>query len=176
MRPLLGLLLAAALLLSGCGGGDDDTASDAATSSSAATSPTAPSAPSTGAATPPAGGSDAGASLLALISQSNVGGEVSTQAAPLGTPEEVAQFDAQFEGDQMQQALDQALGVAVVPDGQEVMGAVIEISCATPEGADVTRAPDGSIVVTPQKTKKSPQECLVPVTTVAVVAVPQADA
>jgi hypothetical protein len=67
--------------------------------------------------------------------------------------------------------------VATVPDGQQVMGAVIEISCATPGNAEVTRADNGSVVITAKGGGgKTTQECLVPVTTVAVVAVPQADA
>jgi hypothetical protein len=170
MRPLLGLLLTCALLLSGCGGDDDGTASDPASSS-----PTVP-APSSGTTTQPGGGSDAGATLLALVSQSAVGGEVDTTAVPLDSDEAIGEFTAQFEGDQMQQSIQQALSVAAVPDGQQVMGAVIAIGCETPENAAVTRADDGSVVITAKGGGKSTQECLVPVTTVALVAVPQADA
>ena len=170
MRPLLGLLLACSVLLSGCGGGDDGTASDPASSSPPASSP------SESSAAPPQGSSDAGATLLALVSQSAVGGEVDTTAVPLDSEAAVADFTAQFEGDQMRQSIEQALSVATVPDGQQVMGAVVEISCATPENAEVTRADDGSVVITAKGGGgKTTQECLVPVTTVALAAVPQSD-
>jgi hypothetical protein len=172
MRPLLGLLLASALLLSGCGGGDDT----AGEPTSAATSASSPTAPSSSTQAPPQGGTDAGATLLALISQSNVGGEVSTTAVPLDSADAVAEFSSQFEGSQMSESLQQALSVATVPDGQQLMGAVIAVGCSTPGNATVTRADDGSIVVTAKGGGKSTQECLVPVTTVALVAVPQADA
>lgn len=155
MRLLLGTLLALTLLLTGCGAdGADERADDP--------DPTEP----TSSATP---GDPSEPEVLALVSESNVGGEVSPVAVRLDTATLIADFAAQFENERMGAAISEALADAQLAEGQTVVGAVVAIGCEPPTEVTVESGDEGvEITAAPVKTDK---QCLVPVTTVALVTV-----
>lgn len=150
MRPLPGLLIATVLLV-GCG-------SDERVTGTGDPAPT-PAAPE----------------LLTLVSQSDVGGEVDPRAVPLEGDAALEEFTDRFADDRMRVALAAALEEVDVPDGQVPAAAVVAVGCETPAPADVAvEASGGGVQVTATPSKGGVQ-CLVPVTTVAVVAASPAD-
>ena len=153
MRPFSGVVLALVLLLGGCA---TESADERAVE-------------------PPPGGTPtdapAGDDVIALVSEPDVGGEVSPEAAPLDSPSAVADFTSQFEHARMDTAMAAALAGTTVPDGRTVMGAVVAIGCEPPTDVEIETGPEGVLVTAPPV--KSDQQCLVPVTTVALVTVAQ---
>ena len=144
MRSLLGLLLVLTLALTGCGA-DGGRARDASTPTDAPAPP----------------------DLLTLVAQPDVGGEVDPRARSLERPDDVAAFTASFTDGRMGVALDDALATVDVPAGQVAAGAVVAVGCETPTDVDVEVTAQGVLVSAPPA--KGTVQCLVPVTTVAVV-------
>ena len=58
--------------------------------------------------------------------------------------------------------------------GHIVYGAVVAVGCDRPPGADVSLDADGRVQITAQEVPSPLQECLAPVTTVAIASVPGA--
>lgn len=157
MRPVIAALLALALL-AGCGEAADDPAygpgADPAASSS---SPGAPAEPET----------------VAILTGSDAGGEVSTQGTPLVDERAVDGFVAQFTGDGLASEVRAAYAGAGLPEGRVLVAAVVALGCEPPTEVVVETAGDGvRISAVPVK---SDRQCLVAVTTVALVAVDGAD-
>jgi PBP1b-binding outer membrane lipoprotein LpoB len=154
MRTLLGLLLALALLLTGCGSDDDpgDRASDPPASS-------------------PAEASEP--ELLILVSQSAVGGEVDPVAVSLDGQAAIDEFGDRFEDGRMGAALTDALAEVRIPGGQVPAAAVVAVGCTPPTDVDI-EVTDAGVEVTAPPVKGDVQ-CLVPVTTVAVIAADPGD-
>ncbi len=154
MRRTLGPLLLTALLTTaltaGCGS-DDSTVSDQGSPS-------------------PAGDGAVEFDQVALVSQSAAGGRVGERATVLDDSAAVASFSRQFQTDAVANRIESEIRKADVPDDQTVLGAVVSVGCDVPPGVSVQRV-GGAIVVTPMKVKSPLQECLVAVTTVALVAV-----
>lgn len=161
MRPLLALALA--LVLTGCG------AETSETPEAQADDP-APTADSTA---EPSAGASAGNDVIALVSESDVGGEVDPQAVPLDTATAIADFSTRFEDERMAAAISEALVDTATLDGQTVLGAVVAVGCEPPTEVEVTSGPDGVEITA--GLVKTDQQCLVPVTTVALVAVADED-
>jgi hypothetical protein len=153
MRSLLGILLALTLLLAGCGsdsGDAGDRASDPAGTGESTTS------------------DGAEPELLTLVAQSDVGGEVDPRAVSLDGQAAVDEFAGRFEDGRMGEALADALAEVEVPDGRVPAGAVVAIGCLSPTVVDI-EVTDAGVEVTADPVKGDVQ-CLVPVTTVAVIA------
>lgn len=159
MRNTLGPLLLLPLLLAGCGEEGTGSATDD------------PSTSAQGSATPDPGAGEP--VVLALVHETNAGGTVSDELTPIGGDgllDFLVQFDSSGLGEQV---------TAVAEDnpaaeGRELTAAVVAIGCDVPPGVSVTQ-PDGAEqgwTVTPDKVTAPLQECLAPVTTVAVVDVP----
>jgi hypothetical protein len=166
MRHLLGALLALTLLLAGCGGDDtsgDDTSGDRANDPASGSAPTESS--------PPADGS-VDFTEIAMVSESAVGGQVSAEATVLDSDAAVDEFAAQFDDTRMGERLKAEIAKADVPDGQTVVGAVVSMACDAPEQVFVEQTGRG-LAITGSKVPTDKQ-CLVPVTTVALVAVDSA--
>jgi len=166
MRPILGALLALTLLLTGCGddAGSGDEADDPAptqTSSSPAEGDPTDSGPADG---------QIDFTEIAMVSESNVGGEVSEMATVLDSDAAVAEFAAQFDDERMGERLSAEVAKAHVPDGQTLVGAVVSIACDPPAEIFVDEGLAGGVTVAAGKVPNDKQ-CLVPVTTVALVAV-----
>jgi hypothetical protein len=155
MGPRLGLLLAAfALVATGCG----------SSSSSTATEPNQ-------AESHPSSGPIDGAHVLPLVAIHAIAGRVSGVARPLGTPAQVASFVAQFPPTQRQR-VQGALEPALRKAGPNVVGAVVASGCDVPPGAVVSADGQGGVQITAQEVASPLPECLVPVTTVALVELP----
>jgi len=152
-RRRLGLLLAAAALaVAGCG-------------SSSSTTATAP--PS---AMP--SGPVPGARVLPLVAIHGVAGPVSALAMPLATPAQQAAFVQQFPGAVVQKRVRGALRGALEHRGSNIVGAVVASGCDVPPGVVVTADGAGHVSIVAREVASPLPECLIPVTTVALVDLP----
>jgi hypothetical protein len=154
MKRTLGTLLVTAALLTGCGSHSSSTATD----------------PSTAVPNPNA---SVDFTPLGLISQTGGGGQVSAVASPLDTDAQVAAFVAQFRAPSVASRIRHLLNTKDHPPGTHVVGAVVAVGCDVPPGVDVTHGTD-QVQIIPKEVDTPLPECLAPVTTVAVVAVPVA--
>jgi hypothetical protein len=154
MKRTLGSLLATATLLAvtGCG----------ASSSSTVAGPDTPSP-----------GPITGAQVLPLISVTGGGGRVAPSATLLDTKAHIRAFTGQFRAPTMAIRVAAAVQQAVA-SGHIVYGAVVAVGCDRPPGADVSLDADGQVQITAQEVASPLQECLAPVTTVAIASVPGA--
>jgi hypothetical protein len=153
-------------LLAGCGSADD-TAAPTDDRTSAQTQEPSPS-PSE---TPPETG-PVDFTQVALISVSNAEGSMDPQAVVLDSQAAVDEFAGQFSGTQMPTALTKAYKKSDVPGGEVLVGAVVGVSCQAPTEVHVEQTKGGlEITADPVKTKN---QCIVPITTVALVSVPEA--
>jgi len=109
---------------------------------------------------------------IALVSESNVDGTVSPRAVVLDSEAAVEEFAGQFTGTQMGQALSKQYARADVPEGEVLVGAVVDVSCQPPTKVQVAKTEQGVKISAKQVASKV--QCLVPVTTVALVSVPGA--
>ena len=82
----------------------------------------------------------------------------------------MSRFAAQFENEALGDQLTTAIRKADVPEDQQLAAAVVSIGCDVPPGVTVQELESGLAIV-PLKVKSPLQECLAPVTTVALVAV-----
>lgn len=173
--PLVGLPgalvagLLGVLLSSGCVADEPDVA-DRATEPTAAPSAEPSAEPS--ALSTPASPSELSWELAAILSGSATGGQVSTTAVRLDDAEAARDFGAQFTRPPLAQDLEQAVAAADVPAGSALYAAVIAVGCDVPPDVrvDTSAGPEG-IVVTGTKATTRPVQCLVPVTSVALIAV-----
>ncbi|MFN8195827.1 MAG: hypothetical protein U0R80_16310 [Nocardioidaceae bacterium] len=165
MRTRLGILAAVtALLLAGCGQGDDS-ASDATPSSPAGSS--APSSSHPQAEPTPVEGWQ----QVAILTATAAGGRVSSRAVRLDSPPDITGFARQFTHPGLGNRMRAAVRSAELADDLTVMGAVVTIGCAAPDTLEVTSV-DGRVRIAAGPIEDSPPECLAPMTSVALVAVP----
>jgi hypothetical protein len=87
----------------------------------------------------------------------------------------VEEFSGQFSGAQMVRALEKEYSRADLPKDEVMMGAVVDVSCQAPTGLQVEKTKRGVEITASGKPSKGKEvQCLVPVTTVALVSVPEA--
>jgi hypothetical protein len=152
-RRRLGLLLAtAAVALTGCG------------SSSSPATATGP--------RPLPSGPIHDARVLPLVAMHGVAGPVSTQAMPLVTPAQQAAFVRQFPGALVQRRVRGALRGPLQHRWSNVVGAVVASGCDVPPGVVVTADGRGGVTIVAKEVPSPLPECLIPVTTVALVDLP----
>lgn len=159
MKRLLGpCLLTLALLCAGCGDASSSGATDR-TSPSPTHSPTvsdpAPSEPLT----------------VAIVSETAAGGEVDLVAVPVEAEADRQAFTAQFERGELTEKIGAAIAAATIPEGFTVVGAVVAIGCDVPTSVEATKTPEGWVL--DPEIPKSNEQCFAPVTSVALVAVPE---
>jgi hypothetical protein len=112
------------------------------------------------------------ATTIALLSQTGGRGQQNSSATPLSTPAQISAFTAGM-APPLVHRITKALATASPPDGTQLAGAVVAIGCDVPPGVDVVRGADQPQIIA--KEVASPhEECLAPVTTVAIVAIPNA--
>jgi hypothetical protein len=122
----------------------------------------------------PTAGPIAGARVLPLISQTGGGGRVSTHASLLGSPAQIAAFTRQFPTPALGGRVEQAAARAA-DSGHLVYAAVVAMGCDVPPGAEVALGANGEVEISAEEVASPLEECLAPVTTVAVATVPGAD-
>lgn len=160
MRRLLGPVLLATLLATGPAGcGTDEVATD-------------------GSPTPTGPGRDQGTgrveqTRVELVSRSAAGGEVDGHPTVLDDAPAVRRFAAQFRTDAMRDGVRAAAARIDVPDGETLVGAVVMLGCDVPPGVRLHGEGD-SLEIVPLEPATTHPECLVAVTTVALVSVDSA--
>lgn len=157
---LAALLASTAALTAACG--------DAGSiSSEPASQGTSPAGSSTGS---PATAGPVEHRLVAMLTETAVGGEVG-QSAALPDEAAVAAYAAGFTGPAMGERLRAAYDGTRVPDGSVAYASVVSVGCDAPTDVSVGSGPTGLEVAAVPVT--APQrECFAPMTTVALVLVP----
>jgi hypothetical protein len=168
MRRTLGRLTATALacaalgLTAGCGSDSSSTAND----------------PGQGPASDPAAlpsrtpGTVDGAKVLPLISMTGAGGQPQPTAAQLNSRSDLRAFARQFRVPAMWHRIESVVGDRLGRSGQEIVGQIVMVGCDRPPGVDVTVDQEGDVVLVPREVASPLEECLAPVTTVAVAVLP----
>jgi hypothetical protein len=110
--------------------------------------------------------------VVEILSAPNAGGEVDTEVTVFDDAGDLDRFADQFGGSPLAADLGSAFR-AHESDDMQLGAAVVSIGCDVPTSATVTEPEEGVYVVDPM-IEKSGNQCLVPVTTVAVVEVPAA--
>lgn len=106
--------------------------------------------------------------MVAILSASDVGGETTGAAVPLPDAAAVAEFVEAIDPRLGDRVVDAAAS-ARVPEGLALHGQVVAVGCVVPESVQVNQR-GAEVVVVPQGGPKESQiQCLVPVTTVALV-------
>jgi hypothetical protein len=166
---LAAALVLAVVLLVGCGA-DDTTAGQGEETSSEPTEKTREPSPSE--SFPPG---PIEYTAIALVSASNAEGTVSPRAVVLDSRKAVEEFAGQFSGSQMMQVLSKEYARADLPQDEVMLGAVVDVSCQAPTQLQVEKTRRGvEITATGKPSKGTEVQCLVPVTTVGLVSVPEA--
>ena len=154
MKRTLGLLVLLAAL-TGCSDGDDkdgtDNADDPATTSS---SPDA-------------------AEVVAIVGGSAAGGDVGKSITILDSDQAVRHYVRQFRSPVFAADVKDALAANPPAEGRVLGAVVMDVSCDIPPSATVEEV-DGRYVVTPGEVPNPHPECVVAVTSVAVVDLPAA--
>jgi hypothetical protein len=109
---------------------------------------------------------------IAMVSESNVDGTVSAHALVLDSEAAVEELGGQFTGSRMGRAVAREYEQADVPEDEVLVGAVVDVSCEAPSELQVEKTHHGVEITAVAKASKL--QCLVPVTTVALVSVSEA--
>ncbi|HET8663459.1 MAG TPA: hypothetical protein VFM08_04015 [Nocardioides sp.] len=164
MRRTLGTLLAALALAVTAGCGDSSsTAQDPGQGSSSGTTGSPSRTP----------GAVEGATVLPLISLTGAGGQPQRTATLLESEADVKVFSRTLRIPQMWRRIDAEVRDVLGKPGQQVYAQVVMVGCDHPPGADVVANAEGDIVLVAREVASPLEECLVPVTTVAVAVVPE---
>jgi hypothetical protein len=167
MRRTLGNLTASALacvalgITAGCGS-SSSTAED----------------PGQGPASDPAGlpsrspGTVEGAKVLPLISMTGAGGQPQRTATQLNSTPDLKAFARQFRVPAMWHRIESEVGDKIGMPGHQLVGQIVSVGCDRPPGADVIVNSEGDVVLVPREVASPLEECLAPVTTVAVAVLP----
>lgn len=168
MRRTLGTMTAAAAtclalgVTTGCGSSSSDTATD----------------PERGPASDAAGlpsrtpGPIEGAKVLPLLSMTGAGGQPQPTATVLNTRADIQAFARQFRVPAMWHRIQSEIDEALAIPGHRIVGQIVMVGCDRPPGADVVVNKDGDVELVPHEVASPLQECLAPVTTVAIAVLP----
>ena len=148
LGPLLALL---ALLVGGCGSSSSGTASGPGGASS---------------------GPIPAAQVLPLVTLHGVAAHVSTSAVPLATAAQQRAFLEQFPGAMVRPRVRAALRGPLEQGGANLYGAIVASGCDVPPGVTATTDGQGGVTIVAQEVASPLHECLIPVTTVALVSLP----
>ncbi len=152
--------------LAGCGDAEDTATDPTGEQTSQPSEPTEEPTPT------PESGDDGPVTFtqIAILTNTEEDGTVSTTPVPLDTEEAVAEFTAQFTGVRMAEQVRTAVADAPeVGADQTLVGAVLVIGCDRPTDITVERV-DGDVLVSPVMSKRQVQ-CFAPMTSVAILVV-----
>lgn len=158
LGPVLGLVVLGLVVLGGCGQPRPG-ADPAPAPASSAPVPSTPVRVSGG----------AGAVAVAVVTASNAGGEVVPYATVLQGPGALRDLVSSL-APSARVSVREAVEAAEVPAGRLLLGAVVAIGCDPPSGLRVERTPEGYRVNA--QVPKPGVQCLVPMTSVALLHVP----
>jgi hypothetical protein len=105
-----------------------------------------------------------------IVYGSAVGGELPDQVAVLADDAAVERYAGRFRGSMTAKIEHAAAGIDV-PDGYRLVAGVVAVGCDVPPSVAVVGA-GGDVEFVPAKVASPRQECLAPVTTIALAAVP----
>jgi hypothetical protein len=147
MRHTLGII-AFLLALTACGSDAQDSAGDA-----------------------PDPGVGPAVTQVALLTGTSAGGEVTTEPTVLADGAAVQEYADQFRNDELGGEIVAAAEKAEVPEGQQLAAAVVAVGCEVPTRVVATGTDEDVALhaVLPSPTK----ECFAPITTVALVLLPE---
>ncbi len=109
--------------------------------------------------------------LVAMLSGTAAGGSSSDQVTPVPDAQAVEDFSAQLTSDSLRRELARTVAGHQPADGRQLGAAIVAIGCDVPPGVTVTPT-DGGFSVQPEKVAEPLQQCLAPVTSIAVVEIP----
>jgi hypothetical protein len=134
--------------------------------------------PGQGPASDPAGlpsrspGTVEGAKVLPLISMTGAGGQPQPTATQLNSKPDLKAFARQFRVPAMWHRIETEVGDRLGKPGQQLVGQIVTVGCDRPPGADVMVNGEGDVILVPHEVASPLEECLAPVTTVAVAVLP----
>lgn len=114
-----------------------------------------------------------GAQVLPLISMTGGGGRVSSTATELRSQRDVTRFAAQFGPPAMGNRIRAAVRDGLKPPDHDIVAQVVAVGCDRPPGADVIVNKEGQVQLVPHEVASPLEECLAPVTTVAIALLPR---
>jgi hypothetical protein len=108
---------------------------------------------------------------VALLTGTSAGGEVTTEPTVLADVSAIQEYADQFRNDELGGEIVAAADKAEVPEDQQLAAAVVSVGCEVPTRVVATGTDDDVELhpVLPSPTK----ECFAPITTVALVLVPE---
>jgi hypothetical protein len=109
--------------------------------------------------------------LVLLATRTAVGGRADHRVVALDGSATVEAFVDQFAVPGFRAFVRRAAARADVPSDRELFGSVVSIGCESPTEVLVTRE-QGQIVIRVPKSTSPPVECFAPMTTVALITVP----
>lgn len=109
--------------------------------------------------------------MLPLVTLHGVAAHVSTRAVPLATNRQQQAFLAQFPAP-TRQRVSAALRGPLAQGGPNLVGAVVASGCDVPPGVTATADGRGGVTIEAQEVASPLPECLIPVTTIALVDLP----
>lgn len=166
--------LVAIVLVAGCGTETGSDAPGSATSTATATDqPTTapPSSPTRGPGSPGRGTPLEDWDQVAVFTVTNADGKVSATPVRIDGLADVQAFSEQFTNPAVEHKLTRFVTLADPMPGRSLVAAVVAIGCSSPRDVTVSLL-DDELVVEAVPPANSPPECLVAMTTVALVAVP----
>jgi hypothetical protein len=113
-----------------------------------------------------------GADVLPLISLTGAGGRPETTSTQVRSTADLRSFARQFRVPAMWQRLRTEIGDRLSDPDHELVAQIVTVGCDRPPGVDVLVNGDGDVVLAPHEVAKPLDECLAPVTTVAVAVLP----
>ena len=107
---------------------------------------------------------------MAILSSSAAGGVTSKAAVDVGTSAGIHRLVASLRGNALANKVRAKVAATDIPDGKRLMGAVVNVGCDIPTGVSVTGGA-GGLHLQPIFTGERLPECLVAVTSIALVLV-----
>jgi hypothetical protein len=110
---------------------------------------------------------------VTVLSATAAGGREARVATALNSRADIARFVRQFRMPAMRNRIYDAIGDELKAPDHDVVGQVVTVGCDRPRRVDVMAGQDGRVRLVPHQVASPLQECVVPVTTVAMAVLPR---